>query len=108
MPQSFKGTQVELARVTIDGRVTGPIVKIEVQFCNKDGVVHAFTRHELEPTVDPRIASATKQLLDAVKSWAEHVHYEDAAGTARKVTTGGIAESLRGSADPDDEVGGQG
>jgi len=108
MPSSFKGTQVELARVTIEGRATGPIVKVEIQFCNKDGVVHAFTRHELEPTVDPRIASATKQLMDAVKSWAEHAHYEDAAGAARRVTTGGIAESLRGSADPDDEVGGQG
>lgn len=108
MPSSFKGTQVELARVTIEGRSTGPIVKVEVQFCNKDGLVHAFTRHELEPTVDPRLASATKQLMDAVKAWVEHAHYEDAAGAARRVTTGGIAESLRGSADPDDEVGGQG
>lgn len=108
MPLSFKGTQVALAKVTIEGRATGPIVKVEIQFCNKDGVVHAFTRHELEPTVDPRVAAATKQLMDALKVWAEHAHYEDAAGAARRVTTGGIAETLRGSGDPDDDVGDQG
>lgn len=108
MPLSFKGTQVELSRVTIEGRATGPIVKVEVQFCNKDGVVHAHTRHELEPTVDSRVASATKQLMEAVKSWVEHTHYEDAAGAARKISTGGIAESLRGSADPDDDISEQG
>ena len=108
MPLSFKGTQVELARVTVEGRATGPVVKVEVQFCNKDGVVHAYTRHELEPTVDPRVASATKQLMDAVKLWVERTHYEDAAGAARRITTGGIAESLRGSAYPDDDIGDQG
>lgn len=108
MPSGFKGTRVELARVTVEGRATGPIIKLNVQFCNADGVVHAITAHELEPSADPRVAAALKPLMDALRGWVEGLHYEDAEPALRRVNPGGIAESLRGEADPDDGVGEEG
>jgi hypothetical protein len=108
MPAGFKGTTVFLRSVTVAGKATGLTIEVSVQFCDSEGVVHAITRHELEPTVDPRIASTVRPFLDALKSWVERLHYNDIDELPKQVTPGGIAESLRGSPDPDDDPLGQG
>ncbi len=109
MPASFKGTKVELERVTVEGRATGPIIKVAIQFCDEEGVVHGITQHVLEPSVDPRLTATVKPFMEAVRRWVEQLHYNDAGAPAlRKVSTGGIADALQGEVDPDDGAGEQG
>lgn len=109
MPSNFKGTRVELEYVTVEGRSTGPVIKVSVQFCDAEGVVHAVTHHILEPSVDPNLTSTVKPFMEAVRMWVEQLHYTDAGSPVlRKVSTGGIAEALRESSDQDDGDGEQG
>lgn len=110
MPTGFRGTSVSISRVAIEGRPTGVVVKVGVQFCDANGLVHAITNHELEPTADPKVAATFQPFMNALRAWVEQLHFEGAESSAAsgKVTTGGIAETLRGSTDPDDGVGEEG
>jgi hypothetical protein len=109
MPSGFRGTSVAISKVTIEGRTTGSVIRVAIQFCDANGLVHAITQHELEPTADPRVAATIQPFMTALRSWVEQLHFENAETlSSGKVTTGGIAEALRGSTDPDDGVGSEG
>jgi hypothetical protein len=96
MPSGFKGTQVHISAVNLGPSGTGPKLTVQVQFCDGDGVVHAITKHELEPSVTPEIEEATKSLLDALKPWVEKIHYDTPDNKTEKVALRGIVESLVG------------
>lgn len=108
MPNQFKGTEVHLRAVHLLGKSTGARVRVEVQFTDSSGLVHAVTEHELELSVDPKVGLAAKELYEALRNWVISIHYHDTNTNLEKVTARGIAESLRGVSDNPDEFEGQG
>lgn len=108
MPNQFKGTEVHLRSIKILGRTTGARIYVEVQFTDGEGLVHAVTEHELEPSVDTKVGLATKDLYGALKNWVISVHYNDTNTNPERVTARGIAESLRDASDEFDESERQG
>jgi hypothetical protein len=108
MPNQFKGTEVHLRAVHLFGKTTGARIRVELQFTDSSGLVHAVTEHELEPSVDPKVGLAAKELYEALRNWAISVHYHDTSTNTERVTARGIAESLRSAADDTDELERQG
>lgn len=113
MPSSFKGTEVSLQKIVLEGKATGAVLAVDVRFEDKNGIVHAITRHQLETTADQKIALASKALYEAIKAWIEAAHFDDPASTSttpttERVTPRGIAESVRGATDSADDSVGQG
>lgn len=102
---AFKGTQLQVTRVTVYGKGTGTYLDVDVNFATRDGIVHATTKHTLEVGVTPKIRAAAKQLLDAIQEWGVSTHYEgaEAPKTRKESTFRGLAESLGGSTDPADD-----
>jgi hypothetical protein len=107
MPAGFRGTHVRVASIALgSGRGVGPTLKFTVQFADQDGVVYAYTQHEVDPSSIPRAKAAAHELVEAIKEWTENTHFQEP--TTRKVTPRGIAESLQERSDLSDELEEQG
>lgn len=109
MPSGFKGSQVLLTRITIEGKTTGPFLTVNVSYVDADGLVHGTTRHQLEAGMDPKIAAATKALYDATQKWVETIHYSEATPTqGARINPRGIVESIQDENDKAGDPGSQG
>lgn len=109
MPSRFKGTRVAITEVTLVGQPAGtPPLQVRIQFVDADGLVHASTTHRIDLGRTPALQEAARGLLDAVKSWAERLHYEDAEpDNEQEQESHGIAEALLRAAEPFDQDEGE-
>lgn len=111
MPRSFKGTRIDLQKITIYSRQhLGSVVQFDIQFTDNDGRVHATTTHSIPLVEGAEITEAARNLLTKLVQWAESTHFDSTEGAFTDVSVesrapDGIAEALRGTDEPGSSQG---
>jgi hypothetical protein len=109
----FKGSIVSLAEITLAGTAEAAAAQVLVHFKDRDGLVHAMTKHRIALTreADPELYDAARVLHDLLQARISALHFTEPDGGVqreREEVTHGISEALRGQLDPADDVGSQG
>lgn len=97
----FRGSIVHVSEAAIVGAPTGFKVTFRVLFSDAEGVVHAVTRHEIDPPEGSEMRAAAARLVETITKWTETTHFVSPSDAIpnKKEAIIGLAESLRDSSD---------
>jgi len=99
----FRGSVVNVSEVIVQGdSVNGARVIFRVLFTDTEGVVHATTKHEIDPMAHGSdLQEAVSALVKAVTRWAETAHFSaPILESTKKEMILGLAESLEDATGP--------
>lgn len=101
---SFRGTEIGIDGVEIEGDTDNIRIRFSVQFMDQDGLVHATTVHELRVSAEDTgnkkaVAESSSELIRNLIRWCKDAHFDTDYELDNPVPNteenNGIAESLR-------------